>query len=103
MAEGSKGIREIEDWLSPSQAGALLGTSEQLVTQLARAGKLDAVRTPLGWLLNPADVERLANERLKEAEQRISAMKSARSVRVVGARTQRAGRGRANIGSSASG
>jgi len=103
MAEGSKGIREIEDWLSPSQAGALLGTSGQWVTQLARDRKLDAVRTPLGWLLNPADVERLANERLKEAEQKISAMKSARSAGIVGARTQRAGRGRASIGGSASG
>lgn len=103
MAKRSKGVREIEDWLSPSQAGALLGTSGQWVTQLARRGQLDAVRTPLGWLVNPDDVERLANERLEEAEKKISAMKSARSAGVVGARTRRAGRGRAGLRGSASG
>jgi hypothetical protein len=103
MAERSKGVREIEDWLSPSQAGALLGTSGQWVTQLARDRKLDAVRTPLGWLVNPADVERLANERLEEAEKKISAMKSARSGGVVGARARRAGRGRVTFGGRAGG
>jgi hypothetical protein len=103
MARGSQGVREVENWLSPSQAGAILGTSGQWVTQLARARKLDAVRTPLGWLLNPTDVERLANERLKEAEHKVSAMKSARSAGVVGARARRSGRGRARFGGSASG
>ena len=103
MTRGSKGMKEIESWLSPSEAGAVLGTSGQWVTQLARAGKLDAVRTSLGWLVNPADVERLANERLAKAEQKISAMKSARSAGVSGVRTQRAGRGRVRYGGSASG
>jgi hypothetical protein len=103
MTEGSKGVREVENWLSPSQAGAMLGTSGQWVTQLARTGKLDAVRTALGWLVNPHDVERLANERLKRAEQKISAMKSARSAGVVGARARRAGRGRARFGGSVGG
>jgi hypothetical protein len=105
MAKRSKGVREIEDWLSPSQAGALLGTSGQWVTQLARRREVDAVRTPLGWLINPDDVERLANERLEKAQQKISAMKSARSAGVVGARARRAGRGRArrSLGGSAGG
>ena len=103
MAEEIRGVKEVENWLSPSQAGAMLGTSGQWVTQLARRRELDAVRTSLGWLINPTDVERLANERLKRAEQKISAMKSARSAGVVGARTRRAGRGRTNLGGSASG
>jgi hypothetical protein len=103
VAEGSRGVREIEDWLSPSQAGALLGTSGQWVTQLARRRELDAVRTSLGWLINPEDVERLANERLERAEQKISAMKYARSAGVVGARARRVGRGRASFGGSAGG
>lgn len=93
MSEQSRGVREVESWLSPSQAGAMLGTSGQWVTQLARRGELDAVRTSLGWLVNPADVERVANERLERAERKISAMKSARSAGVSGVRTQRAGRG----------
>jgi hypothetical protein len=103
VREGSSGVREVEHWLSPSQAGAMLGTSGQWVTQLARRHELDAVRTPLGWLINPKDVERLANERLEKAEQKVSAMKSARSAGVVGARTRRSGRGRTGLGSSASG
>ena len=103
MGERSIGIREFESWLSPSQAGAILGTSGQWVTQLARRREVDAVRTSLGWLINPADVERLANERLEKAEKRVSAMKSARSAGVVGARTRRAGRGRASLGGSAGG
>ncbi len=103
MAEQSRGVREIESWLSPAQAGAMLGTSGQWVTQLARAGKIDAVRTPLGWLVNPADAERLAKERLERAEKKISAMRSARSAGVAGVRTQRAGRGRASLGGSTSG
>ena len=103
MSGESRGVREVESWLSPSQAGAVLGTSGQWVTQLARAGKLDAVRTPLGWLVNPADVERLANERLEKAQQKVSAMKSAKSAGIVGARRRRAGRGRASFGGSVSG
>lgn len=103
MTRGSKGVREIESWLSPSEASTILGTSGQWVTQLARDGKLDAVRTSLGWLVNPADVERLANERLEKAERKISAMKSARSAGVIGVRDRRTGRGRAQLGGSTSG
>lgn len=94
MTKASQGVREIEHWLSPSEAGSVLGTSGQWITKLARKGDLDAVRTSLGWLVNPEDVDRLANERLEKAEQKISAMKSARSVGVSGVRTKRTGRGR---------
>ncbi len=103
VTERSRGVKEVESWLSPSQAGALLRTSGQWVTQLARDRKLDAVRTPLGWLINPADVERLANERLERAEQKISALRSAQAAGVAGVRTRKAGRGRGQVGGSASG
>ena len=103
MSEKSMSVREFESWLSPSQAGAILGTSGQWVTQLARRQELEAARTSLGWLVNPVDVERLANERLEKAEKRVSAMKSARSAGVVGARTKRAGRGRVGLGGSVGG
>lgn len=103
MSEGSIGVKAVENWLSPSEAGEVLGTSGQWVTTLARQRKLDAVRTSLGWLINPADVERLGNERLKKAEQKVSAMKSARSAGVAGVRSQRAGRGRAKFGGSVNG
>lgn len=78
MSEVTRGIREIEDWLSPSEAGKLLGTSGQWVTQLARTGRLDGIRTSLGWLVNPEDVDRVAKERTEAAEKKLSAMKAAR-------------------------
>ena len=92
------GIREIENWLSSSQSGAILGTSGQWVTQLARRREIDAVRTSLGWLINPADARHLADERLKKAEQKVSAMKSARYAGIVGTRARKAGRGRTSSG-----
>lgn len=94
MERRSRDLREIEDWLSPSEAAALIGTSGQWVTQLARDGKLDSVRTSLGWLINPADAERLASERLERAEEKVSAMKTARSAGASGVRARGYGRGR---------
>jgi excisionase family DNA binding protein len=94
-------MKEIENWLSPSEAGRLLGTSGQWVTQLARAGKLDGVRTSLGWLVNPEDVDRLAEERTKAAEKKLSEMKAARSIGP--ARARRTGRRGAGLGGSVNG
>ena len=53
----------IAGWLSPVQAGRRLGVTPQRIVQLARAGEVEHVLTPLGRLLDPADVERLAEER----------------------------------------
>ncbi len=94
-----RGVEEVESWLSPSQAGRALGTSGQWVTHLARTGQLRGVKTALGWLMDPNDVERMANERLEKAEKK----NSARSAGVARPLTRRASRGRANIGGSASG
>src|SRR3954466_10847985 len=99
--EGSLGVKEVESWLSPSEAGEILGTSGQWVTTLARNKKLDAVRTSLGWLINPADVDRLANERLESAQNRLSALKAARRKGVGGVR--KSGRGRTKLGSEVNG
>jgi|SRR5215211_5566892 len=103
MADKSRGVEEVGTWLAPSEAGEFLGTSGQWVKQLARRGKLRGVETSLGWLVDPHDVERLANERLEEAEKKVSAMKSARTAGVAGARARRAGRRRTSIGGGASG
>jgi hypothetical protein len=102
MTERSLGVREVESWLSPSEAGKVLGTSGQWVTQLARAGRLEGVRTSLGWLVKPEDVERLANERLEKVEKKLSAMKSARSTGVARRRMQ-TGRGRTKSGGGVGG
>ncbi len=103
MAAEKGSVEDVATWLSPSEAGRVLGTSGQWVKQLARRGKLRGVETSLGLLVDPDDVERLANERLEQAEKKLSAMKSARSAGLVRGRTRRTGRGRARFGGSASG
>ena len=75
MTRGS--VKDVENYLSPSEAGRALGTSGQWVKQLARRGQLDGVETALGWLIEPESVERLANERLAKAEGKVSSLKSA--------------------------
>ena len=56
-------------WLSPAQAGHLLGVSAERVRQLERLGRLAGIRTPLGRLLDPASVEALRAERSKASDQ----------------------------------
>jgi hypothetical protein len=58
-----------------------------------RSGKLDGVKTSLGWLFNPADVELLANERLVKAQERLLALEAARSKGAAGARARKSGLG----------
>jgi hypothetical protein len=77
VAQGS--VKDVENYLSPSEAGEILGTSGQWIKQLARRGELDAVETHLGWLIEPASVERLADRRVKKAEGRVASLKSAQS------------------------
>ena len=77
MGQGS--VRDVENYLSPSEAGEIIGTSGQWVKQLARRGELDAVETHLGWLIEPGSVERLADRRVKKAEGRVASLKSVQS------------------------
>ena len=52
-----------QQWLTPTQAGRRLELRAERVRQLTAEGRLACVRTALGRLLDPADVERLAEER----------------------------------------
>ena len=51
------------DWLTPAVAAQRLGLTTARVKQLEQEGRLTAIRTPLGRLLDPASVERLVSER----------------------------------------
>ncbi len=79
MARGSGGVKDVETWLTPSEAAKILGNSAQWVKQLARRDLLRGVETRLGWLIDPDDVERLLNERKEEAEKSLTSLKTARS------------------------
>lgn len=63
MGAKRRGVEEIEDWLSPSQAARALGMSGQWVTHLARTRELRGVKTALGWLLDPESVNHMAEQR----------------------------------------
>jgi len=59
-------IREFEQWLTTGDAASKLGMSRQGVVWLLQNRRLRGVRTALGWLCDPADVERLAQERAQQ-------------------------------------
>ena len=57
----------LEGKLTPAQAAERLGVSATRVRQLLKAGRLAYHATPVGKLIDPADVERLAAEQAGEA------------------------------------
>ena len=57
-------VTEVTQWLSLSQAARALGVRPQTVDVYCWKGKLTYVTTPLGRLIDPVSVERLAKERL---------------------------------------
>jgi hypothetical protein len=54
---------ELEKWLSTGEAAAVLGRSRQGTINFAAAGHLRGVKTHQGWLVDPDDVARVAQER----------------------------------------
>jgi excisionase family DNA binding protein len=57
-------LTEFEKWITTSQAASRLGKSRQGVTWMLEHRKLRAVKTQLGWLIDPEAVERLREERV---------------------------------------
>jgi len=57
---------KLQDFLTPSQAARRLEVSTQMVNRWMAVGRLPALTTPLGRLLDPADVGRLAEERKRQ-------------------------------------
>lgn len=47
----------IEDWLTTSEVGQLLGLSQPTVRSMCESRALVAVQTHLGWLVEPLSVE----------------------------------------------
>ena len=60
-------MREFETWLTPSEAGAVIGISRQAVHKhLLAGGTFRAVRTHFGWLLDPKSVETFKERRERQ-------------------------------------
>ena len=75
----SDNVKAVETYLTPSEAGRVLGTSGNWAKQLVRRGELEGVETHLGWLIEPGSVARAANARAAQAERRVSSLKAASS------------------------
>jgi excisionase family DNA binding protein len=57
-------LRELENWLTPREAAQRVGISRQaLVKSYLDNGKLRAVRTHAGWLIDPESVDQAKRER----------------------------------------
>ncbi len=56
-------IKAFENWLTTGATASRLGKSRQGVVWMLENKRLRGARTPLGWLVDPKDVERLARER----------------------------------------
>lgn len=62
-------IQEFERWLTTSGTASRLGKSRQGVVWMLENRRLRGARTPLGWLVDPKDVERFAREQAKGEEE----------------------------------
>ena len=61
-------MASIAELLSTSEASHVAGVSGETIRQWVRGGRLPAQRTPLGALIDPADLGRLIAQR--EAQRR---------------------------------
>ena len=61
-------VADLESWLSPAGAARNLDISTERVRQLVGEGRLKAVNTPNGRLIEPTSVEQLRQERAERRE-----------------------------------
>ena len=58
----------VAEWMTPGKAARALDVSPQWINKLIKEGRLRAVRTGLGHLIDPASVEALIKERCRKRE-----------------------------------
>ncbi len=58
-------IKELEKWLTPAEAGRVMGMSKQGAIKRLEQKTLRGVKTHQGWLVEPGDAARVARERGK--------------------------------------
>lgn len=56
-------LKELKTWLTPAEAGQVIGMSKQGVLKRLENRKLRGVKTRQGWLVDPKYAERVAQER----------------------------------------
>ncbi len=56
-------MKELEDWLTPAEAGRIMGMSKQSAVYRLENGTLRGVKTHQGWLVDPKDAQRVRDEK----------------------------------------
>jgi hypothetical protein len=56
-------LKELETWLTPAEAGRILGMSKQGTIKRLEERTLRGVKTHQGWLVDPDDTARIAKDR----------------------------------------
>jgi excisionase family DNA binding protein len=51
-------LKDLENWLTPGDVAQELGITRQAVHKWLQDGRLRAVKTRQGWLIDPAEVEK---------------------------------------------
>ena len=59
-------LKDLERWIGVGQVSKRLGRSRQGTINLLDEGRIRAVKTPIGWLVDPEDVERFAADMEEE-------------------------------------
>ncbi len=58
-------LRDLETWLSASDVARMRGVSRQAIHVQLSEGKYRAVKTRIGWLIDPGEGDRIRQERSK--------------------------------------
>lgn len=58
-------LSDLESWLTPAEAGKVIGISKQATIKQLEERTLRGVKTHQGWLVDPEDAERVRDERAK--------------------------------------
>jgi predicted DNA-binding protein (UPF0251 family) len=58
-------LKDLEQWLSASDVARMRGVSRQAIHVQLSEGKYRAVKTRVGWLIDPAEADRIRREKSK--------------------------------------
>lgn len=56
-------LKDLEHWLSASDVARMRGVSRQAIHVQLAEGKYRAVKTRIGWLIDPKEADRIERER----------------------------------------
>lgn len=56
-------LRDLEHWLSASDVARMRGVSRQAIHVQLAEGRYRAVKTRIGWLIDPKEADRIERER----------------------------------------